>query len=45
MTRQDIVLFKKSYSLVRRDFLINNKNVAIVSGGGSGHEFVFKYFS
>lgn len=41
MTRSDLKLFKSAMSLLLKDALAEtNHKVALVSGGGSGHEYV-----
>ena len=41
MSRTDIKLLKSAMSLLRKDILSSNENkLGLVSGGGSGHEYV-----
>ena len=40
MSRNDIKLFKEAQSLIHKDALKDGqKKVALLSGGGSGHEY------
>jgi hypothetical protein len=43
MARNDIKLFKDAMSLIHKDALKKDqKKVALVSGGGAGHEYVVR---
>lgn len=40
MSRNDLKLIKSAMSLVRKDTLVDGfSKVALISGGGSGHEY------
>lgn len=45
MSRTDIKLFKSAMSLVRKEALLETfEKVGLISGGGSGHEYVSQRF-
>lgn len=44
MTRNDVKLFKSAMSLLHKDALVETHDkVALLSGGGSGHEYVLDH--